>query len=179
MACAVRSGSFCSAQVRKCAKWADQAAGCARRGGGSRGMRKSACSTGRTSHSGGCISASSIAEMPSDLVRGRDRARVRVRGPNPNVRDAERPDVGEAGVRALGDHLGRHPVRRAWGGEMEGRCEGGVGEVWGRYSAMQRGVPIAVERLESVVLSCTDTPKSARLGLGVGLGSGLGLGFPP
>ena len=44
---------------------------------------------------------------------------------------------------------------------------------------MQCGVPIAVERLESVVLSCTDTPKSARLGLGVGLGSGLGLGFPP
>ena len=62
---------------------------------------------------------------------------------------------------------------------MEGRCEGGVREVWGRYGGMQRGVPMAVERLESVVLSCTDTPKSARLGLGLGLGSGLGLGFTP
>ena len=35
--------------------------------------------------------------------------------------------------------------------------------------AIQCGVPIAVERLESVVLSCTDTPKSASLGLGLGV----------
>jgi len=28
--------------------------------------------------------------------------------------DPERPDIGEATVRALGYHLGRHPVRSAW-----------------------------------------------------------------